>query len=239
MPKLSDYYLMLYNTAQCAGWAFILYHTNLNLLDENNTVADLWNKVSLVLLIFQNAAVLEVVHSLVGFVPSHWFTTLLQIVSRIFIASFICYCYEPPREHLIFTIMMEAWSITEVVRYGYYFLSLVTKATGVNLLPYPLKYLRYSMFLVLYPLGVFCEMSCIVISMIFIKKNGLWIYQINDETSVDLVYLLVVVLLAYLPGLPKLYGHMKYQRKKQLYPETIQKKGGKKATKPKNDKKNK
>ena len=47
----------------------------------------------------------------------------------------------------VFTLFM-AWSVTEIVRYGYFAL----KVLGVS--PYPLVWFRYSTFIFLYPLGV-------------------------------------------------------------------------------------
>ena len=47
--------------------------------------------------------------------------------------------------------MVFAWSLTELIRYPFYGLSLL----GYK--PYPLLWLRYTTFYVLYPLGAFSE----------------------------------------------------------------------------------
>lgn len=47
--------------------------------------------------------------------------------------------------------MLLAWSLTEVVRYPFYFLALL----GIDL--YAINWLRYTLFLVLYPLGAGSE----------------------------------------------------------------------------------
>ena len=47
--------------------------------------------------------------------------------------------------------MVLAWSLTEVIRYPFYALSLLDSK------PYTLLYLRYTTFYVLYPLGAFSE----------------------------------------------------------------------------------
>lgn len=51
----------------------------------------------------------------------------------------------------LFATMLLAWSLTEVVRYPFYFLSLL------NIDLYALNWLRYTLFLVLYPLGAGSE----------------------------------------------------------------------------------
>jgi hypothetical protein len=61
---------------------------------------------------------------------------------------------DPPkkaRSSSAYSLMVLAWSITEVVRYAFYALNLL------NLVPQPLTYLRYSTFLALYPLGAGAE----------------------------------------------------------------------------------
>jgi very-long-chain (3R)-3-hydroxyacyl-CoA dehydratase len=47
--------------------------------------------------------------------------------------------------------MILAWSVTEIIRYTFYFFSVI----GVNIPP--LTYLRYSTFLLLYPIGAASE----------------------------------------------------------------------------------
>ena len=55
---------------------------------------------------------------------------------------------------------MFSWAITEIVRYSFYALTLI------NAVPYALKYLRYSLFLVLYPTGISSELVCTVYAFI-------------------------------------------------------------------------
>jgi very-long-chain (3R)-3-hydroxyacyl-CoA dehydratase len=47
--------------------------------------------------------------------------------------------------------MVFAWSLTEVIRYTFYATSLIAQP------PYPLLYLRYTTFYLLYPLGACSE----------------------------------------------------------------------------------
>jgi hypothetical protein len=55
--------------------------------------------------------------------------------------------------------MVFAWSVTEVIRYSFYTLSL----SGFH--AYPLVWLRYTAFYVLYPLGASSEVSLIYVSL--------------------------------------------------------------------------
>lgn len=53
--------------------------------------------------------------------------------------------------HPLFTTMLFAWSLTEVIRYSFYALSLLSISAPI------LNYLRYTTFIPLYPLGASSE----------------------------------------------------------------------------------
>eukprot|EP01032_Pedospumella_encystans_P033196 gene33196-37505_t len=74
-------YLLAYNLACCAGWAYVLFICVKHIRAE--TIADTWSEVELPLKIVQTAAVLEVLHSMVGLVKSPWATAFMQVFSRV------------------------------------------------------------------------------------------------------------------------------------------------------------
>ena len=118
---------------------------------------------------------LEIVHILIGLVPSGVMTTVMQVFSRLLCITLV-YRVEEVRESYFFFTMAFAWfhfyflfflflffifyflfflflylflkrSVTEVIRYSFYALSQMDKV------PYFLLWLRYSTFWVLYPMG--------------------------------------------------------------------------------------
>jgi len=204
-------YLTLYNVAQFLGWGFILYTTIFNYV-EGNSPKLVWNKVGFALMVFQNAAILEIFHTMIGLVRAPVFTTLVQVASRVLITSLICWHVPDSREHYIFTALMLSWSITEVVRYLYYAINLWGNV------PYPLTWLRYSLFLVLYPSGVASEIGTIVVGLPYIKQTDLYGISMPNKfnASFDLYTVLIFILLVYIPGLPTMYNHMRAQRKKYV-----------------------
>lgn len=100
-----------------------------------------------------------------------------------------------------YSSMLLAWSVTEVVRYLFFALSL-----GVGAEPYPLRWMRYSGFFALYPIGIFSELW-----EIFTVAKAAY-----AEGSTARVAIAAVVMATYLPGAPMLYGHMMKQRRKVL-----------------------
>lgn len=104
------------------------------------------------LIIVQSAALMEIAHSAVGLVRSPVIVTAMQVMSRI-IALFAVVYSPAAQAHFGSGLMILGWSLVEVPRYAFYVAALIsgdaTKGT-----PYPLFYLRYSLFYVLYPLGI-------------------------------------------------------------------------------------
>lgn len=151
-------YLVAYNLLQSLGWGVALLKAVELLSSPAGVVSPgLWAVAGQgdygihALTMF---TMLEVVHSALGMVRAPVATTALQVASRVLLVRVVefvpaCHDLNPWLYCMVF-----AWSLTEVVRYMFYALNLV----GVNL--YPLKWLRYTMFLVLYPLGVSGEVGC-------------------------------------------------------------------------------
>jgi very-long-chain (3R)-3-hydroxyacyl-CoA dehydratase len=83
----------------------------------------------------------------------------------------------------IYSTMLLAWSVTEVVRYSYFALSLLGQV------PAFLVWLRYNLFFVLYPLGIGSEAFLVYRSVGPALERSRW-----------LGYLLVSILGIYVPG---------------------------------------
>lgn len=85
-------------------------------------------------------------------------------------------------------------------------------------MPYPLLWLRYSAFILLYPVGVASEMALVHLAMPTIKQGRpLSIFMPNAwNFGVDYYVGCWLGVACYVPGLPELYLHMVKQRKKML-----------------------
>jgi very-long-chain (3R)-3-hydroxyacyl-CoA dehydratase len=189
-------YLLAYNLLLTVGWAFFFI--------REIALGFPMNATSLLLLnICQGAAALEILHAALKWVSSPVFTTFIQVFSRIFVLVWINLL---PKDALIeicgvngVVLVTIAWSITEIIRYSYYFFTLLQKEI------YPLTYLRYTLFIVLYPLGVTGEW---LILLSIMKQHGWALNPMNIFIG--------VILLTYLPFFPKLYLYMWKQRKKKV-----------------------
>eukprot|EP01061_Rhynchopus_euleeides_P042497 TRINITY_DN74125_c0_g1_i1.p1 TRINITY_DN74125_c0_g1~~TRINITY_DN74125_c0_g1_i1.p1 ORF type:complete len:721 (+),score=344.28 TRINITY_DN74125_c0_g1_i1:52-2214(+) len=197
-------YMTLYNFTQAAGWGYAL--TGLLQHEAAGTGMGLWAKIGGTVTFFQYLAGLELVHSLLGLTRSGFMTTLVQLLSRFFVVAVL---NETPSQfaadNMFIRMMLFAWSLTEVIRYTFY-------GTPVDIAP--LTWLRYTLFIVLYPMGVTGEIGCLNIAS-----------QSEPTSSFGVMTLLhafykfgglPLLIFGYVTGLYGLYTHMLAQRSKVL-----------------------
>ncbi|KAJ1673061.1 hypothetical protein EV182_005966, partial [Spiromyces aspiralis] len=198
-PK--GWYLLLFNVASFAGWASILFSASAHLASSDLDYQGLYSIIGDRLAFVQSLAALEVLHVMVGWVRSSLMTTAMQVASRYFLVWGVLYLFPYPevRQSVWFGLMVYAWSLAEIIRYSFYAL----KELGLS--PYPLVWARYTLFYVLYPLGVSGELVVTWHSLGYAREWKKWYYQ-----------LLILIMLNYAPGFVNMYSYMIKQRKKVL-----------------------
>ncbi|GIY46001.1 very-long-chain [Caerostris extrusa] len=211
MAAFSKAYLVLYNSVQTAGWSYILLKTVKYLL-LNQAVEGLWNDCGTSVTIFQSLAALEVIHCIVGFVPSSALVTFMQVFSRVFMVWGIIWPIEKVQSCPTLPLTLIAWGITEVVRYSYYCCNLLGSP------PKALTWCRYSLFLGLYPAGVSVKLGNMLYSLSTIKKKQLYSISLPNSYNISFsyYYFCLCLMASYAPIFPQLFNHMLRQRKKIL-----------------------
>jgi very-long-chain (3R)-3-hydroxyacyl-CoA dehydratase len=200
-------YLFLYNAVQWAGWFSILVNRMTTLDDTRLTASG-----AEALYLFQGLAILEIVHSLVGLVRASVFTTFIQVLSRVQLIA-VHYLVPEAQSSAGVLPMVLAWGLVEVVRYLYLALNLFQMA------PRWLLWARYSLFYVLYPLGVYGEMKVLFDSLPSLYQSRILSIQLPNKWNFSFSfasYVVVLLYVIYLPGLYMQYTHMMKQRHKAL-----------------------
>ena len=89
----------------------------------------------------------------------------------------------------------------------------------------PLVFLRYTLFIALYPLGVTGELLCIYAAADQAGQTGRWSYPMPNKFNFafSFQFFLFLVMLSYIPIFPQLYLHMFAQRKKVLRSPEVKK----------------
>ncbi|KAK1827784.1 hypothetical protein QBC39DRAFT_314200 [Podospora conica] len=192
-------YLVLYNAASASAWSVVLFRVASTLLLTQDPTAvspavDSFARTT------QTFAVMEILHALTGVVPAPVFTTIMQVFSRLVLVWGIAQPFPELTSSAWFSSMLVAWATTEVVRYTYFALK------QFEAVPAALHWLRYSGFLVLYPIGITSE-----VAMIFMALAGP-----AGKLAPEYPLVLMSILGLYVPGSFILYSHMLTQRKKNL-----------------------
>ncbi|PYI07472.1 PTPLA-domain-containing protein [Aspergillus sclerotiicarbonarius CBS 121057] len=196
MPSLKTPYLLTYNTINTFLWLRILVPILLSPLQSPQTTyttLEPWTRWT------QTLAILEILHSASGLTRSPIFTTFTQIFARSVQVWAINYAF-PTITSLspAYKAMLFAWSVADTIRYSYF----VVLISGFPV-PGALRWLRYSLFLILYPIGIGSEW---------------WLmFKATIATEYWAVKALYVFFLGlYGPGSVMMYSYMVRQRRKTL-----------------------
>jgi len=189
-------YLIFYNFASAAGWAYVL-HLAIQCYLAGNTPTEAWAVFGQPLMIVQTTMAFEILHALFGLVRSPVFVTTLQVSSRLWVIYGATYFVKSSQEHWSLYVMVVAWSFAEIPRYLFYLSNL-----ALGSIPYPLFFIRYSAFMILYPVGITGEILQFVSSMPY------W------QEAVPVWYRgIILLLVAYVPGSPFMINNMWMNRK--------------------------
>lgn len=159
---------------------------------------------------FQTLQFIEVLHCVVGLVPSDPIQTAMQILSRLVVVWGILRPIEDARLSIGVPLLLTAWSVAELTRYIYYALNIY------NIVPSILTWCRYTFFIVLYPMGVSGELLTIVAALPTISAKSMWAIELPNFANISFYYqhALWVIMASYIPFFPQLYFYMLKQRKK-------------------------
>ncbi|XP_066135650.1 very-long-chain (3R)-3-hydroxyacyl-CoA dehydratase 1 [Saccopteryx bilineata] len=209
-------WLTFYNIAMTAGW-LVLAIAMVRFYMEKGTHKGLYKSIQKTLKFFQTFALLEIVHCLIGIVPTSVLVAGVQVSSRIFMVWLITHSIKPIQNEESVVLFLVAWTVTEITRYSFYTFSLL------NHLPYFIKWARYNFFIILYPVGVAGELLTIYAALPYVKKTGMFSIRLPNKYNVsfDYYYFLLITMASYIPLFPQLYFHMLRQRRKVLHGEVI------------------
>lgn len=205
-------YLILYNLASSLMWGALLFRT-LNTLLQGG-LSQIFPTVGTFARNVQTIAIAEILHSVLGLVRAALFTTFMQVASRIVVIWGVVDTFAPGlglgarngswNNQLAYTGMLSAWSITEIVRYGY-FVAFLWQGANAAAVPGWLTWARYNLFFVLYPVGIGCEVWLVYHAV-----------PMAETLHVYYAWFLRVSLAIYVPGSYVLFTHMMAQRRRVM-----------------------
>jgi len=208
---MSKAYLVTYNAVQTLGWSYLLFQM-ITHFTSGGDVKTLYGNTKLTLQIFQTGAVLEIFHAMFGLVRSSVSVTIQQVFSRVYVTWAILYMLPTSQLSVGFPLLLFAWTVTEIIRYSMYAVSLVGTP------PYFLTWLRYTFFIIAYPTGVTGELLCSFTGMLQAQEQDVLSIHLPNTINATFSFPLIIlgIMLLYIPLFPPMYLHMFGQRKKVL-----------------------
>lgn len=217
--SFSKTYLLAYNAALIVAWVYVLFLAGQTLLTSGSRAV--YAAVELPLKYAQTAAILEVAHAALGIARSPVVVTAMQVSSRLMVVWGVLELAPPARVASYVVAgplaigvpsLMFAWGITEVIRYSFYYFKLLGDV------PRFITWCRYTLFIVLYPLGVSSELYLAYSGFGYLVKKNPLSYAMPNAANVSFHFPTVVIVFfaGYIPGFPMLFSYMLSQRKKVL-----------------------
>uniref|UniRef100_A0A2P2KLJ2 Very-long-chain (3R)-3-hydroxyacyl-CoA dehydratase n=1 Tax=Rhizophora mucronata TaxID=61149 RepID=A0A2P2KLJ2_RHIMU len=209
MSALTKLYLFAYNSLQAIGWATAFLIISNNFI-STKSLNEAYASAGELICLLQIIGFLEVIHGALGIVPTGVLLPFMQWGGRThFVLAIVRKITEVQKLPSVF-ITFVAWSLAEVIRYPHYALLCIGRC------PSWLTYLRYTAFIMLYPVGLVPgEMWLMYEALPFVKKKNLYsdFFAAFPFSYYDF---LEVVLVCYPFLCFQLYLHLLKQRQSKL-----------------------
>ncbi|KAF3385479.1 hypothetical protein F1880_001726 [Penicillium rolfsii] len=191
-------YLLIYNTLCAALWLHI-FATVIFTRVSSPDISDVYKYVEPWARFAQTLTIAEIIHAACGITRSPVFTTFTQVFARSTQVWAVNYAFPAmTSSSRAYEAMLLAWSTADVIRYSYF----ATMFAGFENTAV-LKWLRYSLFVVLYPVGIGSEWWLMYSST---KFTG----------NIAVLGIFYFFLGLYAPGSVMMYKYMLKQRRKVL-----------------------
>lgn len=211
-------YLVIYNIAMFVGYLYIMAVMGVRYYrDDVQSMAGTWEAVGSAFKFCQLLQYLEVMHPMFGYTKGSPLVPFLQCSGRAFVL-FAMIEMEPrmqPKPVVFYLFLV--WASIELVRYPYYITQLISIELSF------LTWLRYTLWIPLYPLGILCEGVIVLRNIPYFEETdrlsvhlpNVWNFTFDMPTFLR-IYLLILAV----PGAYFMMSHMSKTRAKKLGPKS-------------------
>ncbi|KAG2498226.1 hypothetical protein HYH03_003976 [Edaphochlamys debaryana] len=209
--RLTQAYLALYNAAQAVGWATAFGSLVYGFIQEQSN-EQIYDRAAPLIGWLQFASLLETVHAALGLVPSSPLSALMQWGGR----SNCLFCVVQPiralHSDVYALVMLGCWSAAETIRYPQY------AAATLGACPGWLTWMRYTMFIPLFPLGTMAEMGLMAAALPDLARRRPYSLDLPNKWNFAFHYHTFIQILLFLYPLLwwQLYSQLLRARSKKL-----------------------
>ncbi|XP_068168930.1 very-long-chain (3R)-3-hydroxyacyl-CoA dehydratase isoform X5 [Antennarius striatus] len=179
---------------------------------KEDSLYNTFHTISDVMFFCQILAAVEVLNAAFGVVRTAVIPTLIQVVGRNFILFIIFGSLEEIHNQPVVFFVFYLWSAIEIFRYPFYMLGCFNTEWKI------LTWLRYTVWIPLYPLGVIAEAVAVIQSISIFDKTKLFSIPLPKAfgPAVSFSYFLYVYLILMCLGLFFNLNHLYMQRKRRF-----------------------
>lgn len=207
-------YLVLYNLCQFIGFLYIMLVVSIRYYrDGSDSMAGTYESVGNALKFVQILQYLEVMHPLFGYTKGGMLMPFLQITGRNFVLFIMIDAEERMQTKPVIFYLVLMWSTIELVRYPFYITQLLKR--NIRLL----TWLRYTIWIPLYPLGILCEGIVILRNIPYFEETERFTVALPNALNFAFhmpTFLKLYLLVLILPGTYFMMDYMRKTRQKKL-----------------------
>ncbi|KAG7245382.1 hypothetical protein INR49_010832 [Caranx melampygus] len=207
-------FLFVYNLVQFLGFSWIFVNMTVRLfIFGKDSLYDTFHTISDMMFFCQILATVEVLNAAFGVVKTATIPTLIQVVGRNFILFIIFGSLEEMHHQPVVFFVFYLWSAIEIFRYPFYMLGCFDTEWKT------LTWLRYTVWIPLYPLGVLAEAVAVIQSIPIFYETKLFSIPLPKAigTSISFSYILHIYLVLMFLGLFINFRHLYKQRKRRFH----------------------
>lgn len=215
-------YLIIYNLCQFVGFIYVLAVMGIMYSrDGPASMKETYAAVGNPMKFIQLLQFLEVMHPLFGYTKSSALVSFIQVGGRDFIL--FCMIEAEPRmqtKPVVFYLFL-VWSMVEIVRYPYYITQLLKLEIPL------LTWLRYTIWMPLYPLGFVCEGIIILRNIPYFEETQKFTVSLPNSWNFAFhfpSFMRFYLLALCLPGIYTVMSRMNQVRYKKLGKSNIKRK---------------
>eukprot|EP00069_Balaena_mysticetus_P020366 bmy_12699T0 len=173
--------------------------------DTFHTVADM-------MYFCQMLAVVEAINAAIGVTKSSVIPSLFQLLGRNFILFIVFGTMEEMQNKAVVFFVFYVWSTAEILRYPFYMLSCIDMDWKV------LTWLRYTMWIPLYPLGCLAEAVSVIQSIPIFNETGRFSFTLPYPVKIKVrfSFFLQIYLIILFLGLYINFRHLYKQRRRRF-----------------------
>uniref|UniRef100_A0A672YDM7 Very-long-chain (3R)-3-hydroxyacyl-CoA dehydratase n=1 Tax=Sphaeramia orbicularis TaxID=375764 RepID=A0A672YDM7_9TELE len=194
------------------SWIFINMTVRLFIFGQD-FLYDTFHSISKVMFFCQILASVEVLNAAFGVVRTRVLPSLIQVVGRNFILFIIFGSLEEMQNKPVVFFVFYLWSSIEIIRYPFYLLSYCDIEWKT------LTWLRYTVWIPLYPLGVLAEAVAVIQAIPMFDETKLFSIPLPKPigTSVSFSYILYIYLVLMVLGLYINFCHLYKLRMRRIH----------------------